>query len=239
MSIADNLKRVHEEIALACAKSHRNPEDITLVAVSKTKSVADILEALAAGQQHFGENRVEEAEVKIPQIKNQAETSQVWHMIGHIQSRKAKAIQPIFDMVHSVDSIKIAQKLSQLAEAEGKSLDILIEVNVSGEDAKYGFNGVNWQKDAQIRENLWHDMESLRQLPCLNIRGLMTMAPFEDKMEVTRPLFAELAALRDSLLQELDMQLPDLSMGMTNDYPIAIEEGATIIRVGRAIFGER
>lgn len=239
MRITDNLQRVYENIAIACAKVSRQPDDVTLVAVSKKKPVSDILEAIESGQQHFGENRVEESMEKIPKVNAKIDKSVTWHMMGHIQSRKVKQVLPLFDMIHSVDSLKLANKLSRLAIESKQTIDILIEVNVSGEEAKYGFHGYNWQKDKQIQEQLWQDIAELSELPNLNVCGLMTMAPFVDNMEETRPIFADLFALRESLLQAFDVSLPQLSMGMTNDYQIAIEEGATIIRVGRAIFGER
>ena len=239
MSIADNLKHVHEEIATACAKVNRDPDAVTLVAVSKTKPASAILEAIEAGQQHFGENRVEESIEKIPQVMEQTDQSVTWHMMGHIQSRKAKQIVPLFDLIHSVDSVKLAEKLSRLAVENAQSIDILLETNVSGEEAKYGFDGYNWQQNPQTKDQLWQEFDEIIQLPNLNVRGLMTMAPFVDDMDVIRPVFADLFALRAELSNAFDVPMPELSMGMTNDYQIAIEEGATIIRVGRAIFGER
>jgi hypothetical protein len=239
IDIRANLDAVQEQIATACARVNRNPEDITLVAVSKTKPVAAVLEALNSGVQHFGENRVEEATDKIPMVNERANIKPTWHMIGHIQSRKAKLVTPLFDMVHSIDTLKIAEKLSQLAGEAQKTLPVLIEVNISGEAAKYGFEASDWKRNAAVKRAFWQDMEKLLQLPCLDVRGLMTMAPFYDEMERTRPTFAGLAELREQLHSDFKIALPDLSMGMTNDYPIAIEEGATIVRIGRAIFGER
>ncbi len=239
MSIADNLKHVNETIVSACAKVNRNPDDITLVAVSKKKPVADILEAIEAGQQHFGENRVEESTVKIPQVNAQIDLPVTWHMIGHIQSRKAKIIAPLFDVIHSIDSVKLAKKLSSLAEQNEKVIDVLVECNVSGEDAKHGFNGYNWVRNQAVKDHLWQDIETIINLPNLRVCGLMTMAPFVDDIGVIRPIFADLFALREELQTSFKVTMPELSMGMTNDYAIAIEEGATMIRVGRAIFGER
>lgn len=239
MSIADNLKQVNETIATACAKGNRNPDDITLIAVSKKKPVDDILEAIEAGQQHFGENRVEESEMKIPQVNEKIESPVIWHMIGHIQSRKAKTIAPLFDVIHSIDRIKIAEKLSELAQENNQTIDVLLECNVSGEEAKYGFNGYNWYKNSAVKDRLWADVQTITALPHLRVRGLMTMAPFVDDIDIIRPVFADLFALRDDLQQSFKIDMPELSMGMTNDYAIAIEEGATMLRVGRAIFGER
>ena len=239
MSIADNLKEVYENIASACAKTNRNVDDVTLVAVSKKMPIADILEAIEAGQQHFGENRVEESMEKIPQINKQISTPLTWHMIGHIQSRKAKDIVSLFDVIQSLDSLKLAQKLSRLGIEHDQTLNVLLEVNVSGEEAKDGFNGYNWRSDEQIKDRFWKEFRGILDLPNIRICGLMTMAPFVDNMELIRPVFAELFALREELSNSFGIPMPDLSMGMTNDYQIAIEEGATIIRVGRAIFGER
>jgi pyridoxal phosphate enzyme (YggS family) len=239
VDIAANLKQVQDTIADACARAGRDPQGITLVAVSKTKSAEAVLAALNSGVKHFGENRVEEAESKIPAVNVQAAQKPVWHMIGHIQSRKAKAVLPLFEVVHSIDRLKIAQKLSELAVEAQRTLPILIEVNISGEAAKYGFEVSNWKTDSTVKAAFWYDMQTLRTLPNLEIRGLMTMAPFYDVMEETRPVFAGMAELRHTLQSDFDMALPDLSMGMTNDYPVAIEEGATIVRIGRAIFGAR
>ena len=239
MSITDNLKQIHEEITTACAKVNRDPGEVTLVAVSKTKPVYDILEAIEAGQQHFGENRVEESIDKIPQVMEKTDQTVTWHMMGHIQSRKVKHVLPLFDIIHSVDSVKLAQKLSRLAVENEQSVNILLETNVSGEEAKYGFDGYNWRHNPQTKDQLWQEFDSIIKLPNLNVCGLMTMAPFVDDMDVIRPVFADLFALRDTLSNAFDVPMPELSMGMTNDYQIAIEEGATIIRVGRAIFGER
>ena len=239
MSIRDNLKQVHENIATACAKVNRSPDDITLVAVSKKKPVSAILEAIEAGQQHFGENRVEEGMEKIPAVNQQISESVTWHMVGHIQTRKAKHVLPLFDTIHSVDTLKLAQKLSRLGTEHNQELDILLEVNVSGEEAKYGFQGYNWTVNRDLKKQLWHDFQEILELPNLKICGLMTMAPFVEQIETTRPVFADLFALKEELSNSFEVDMSQLSMGMTNDYSIAIEEGATLVRVGRAIFGER
>lgn len=235
MSIADNIQRVHERIAAACARSGRDTSEVTLVAVTKQQPVEAMLAAVAAGLQHLGENRVEEAAFKIPMVDAAAIQPVTWHMVGHIQSRKAKQVAPLFDLVQSVDSLRLAQRLSRLAEARERDLSVLLEINVSGEASKYGFAGYNWHKDEAVRQQLWQEVSAILELPRLEVRGLMTMAPFGAQERVIRRVFADMSALRESL----DANLPELSMGMTDDFPIAIEEGATMIRVGRAIFGER
>jgi pyridoxal phosphate enzyme (YggS family) len=237
MTISQNIEQVRENIAAACARVGRNPSEVTLVAVSKTHGSDAILQAIAAGAQHFGENRVEEAEGKIPEINRQA--SVTWHMIGHIQSRKAKEIPALFQVVHSVDRIKMAARLSQAVVDAGKTLDVLLEVNVSGEASKGGLSAQGWQTDADVRSVVWQEVEGILALPGLRVRGLMTMAPIVEDMEQARPVFAGLASLRTALTDSFGIALPELSMGMTDDYPVAVEEGATIVRVGRAIFGMR
>jgi len=238
VTIAENLVNVRGQIAAACARVGRAPASVTLVAVSKTHPPELVLEAAAAGVQHFGENRVEEAGGKIPAVRALTNQPLVWHMIGHIQSRKAKDLPPLFTVVHSVDTLKLAQKLSN-AVSEGNTLDVFLEVNVSGEASKSGFVAANWQDDADVRAQLWQDVRQIAALPGLTLRGLMTMAPIVEDVEQARPVFAGLARLRLALSESLGLPLPDLSMGMTDDYPVAVEEGATLVRIGRAIFGER
>lgn len=239
MSIADNLKRVQDTIAAACARANRSTSSVTLIAVSKTHPSETLLEAAAAGVQHFGENRVEESETKIPVVNAQAAHRLTWHMVGHVQSRKAKDIVPLFQVVHSVDTLKLAEKFSRLTVERGTTLDIFLEVNVSGEGSKSGFAASGWSADAAVREPLWDEIRQILALPGLRVRGLMTMAPIVEQMEQARPVFADMLALRAALAESLGAALPDLSMGMTDDYPVAIEEGATVVRIGRAIFGER
>jgi PLP dependent protein len=238
-NIAENIQRVQESIAVACARAGRDVNDVTLIAVSKTHPASLVLEALTAGIRHFGENRVEEADSKIPAVLAQTAQRPIWHMIGHVQSRKAKLVTPLFDVVHSVDSLKLAEKFSALAVEQGKTLDILLEMNISGEDQKDGFPATGWQHPSVVRDTVWQFVQAALELPGLRVRGLMTMAPFYDDGEQARPVFAELAHLRAELNAAFKTPLPDLSMGMTNDFVPALEEGATIIRIGRAIFGER
>lgn len=239
MTIADNLAIVRARIADACAVAGRGPADVTLIAVSKTHPAQSVVEAAEAGVQHFGENRVEEAESKIGAVTRATTPPLTWHMIGHIQSRKAKDVVSLFDAVHSVDTLKLAERLSRLAMERGRVLDALLEINVSGEASKHGFAAAGWQHDAAVRDAMWADVGATLALPGLRVRGLMTMAPIVADIEQARPVFAGLRELRDALATGFGVALPDLSMGMTDDYPVAIEEGATFIRIGRAIFGER
>ena len=239
IEIANNIDEVQEQIASACARAGRSVDDVKLVAVSKTKPIEDVLAAAKVGIRDFGENRIEEASEKIPAVNDIWDQTVVWHMIGHIQSRKARDVVPLFASVHSVDSLKIARKLSSLASEEGKPLNVFAEVNVSGEPQKYGFEASNWQTDAQQFDMLQQTISQIAQLPGLKLVGLMTMAPFVSDAERTRPVFASMAALRSQLASKLAINLPHLSMGMTNDYTVAIEEGATMVRVGTAIFGAR
>ena len=239
MSIEANVARVRRRIDAACQKVGRDPAEVTLLAVSKMQPPEAVQEAAVAGLQHFGENRVEEAVSKIPQVKRCVAEPLTWHMVGHIQSRKARQIPGLFHMVHAVDRVKLARRLSSLVSAGGGSLDVLLEVNVSGEASKSGLAAAGWQRDAGLRAELWRDIESILGLPDLQVLGLMTMAPIVRDAEETRPVFSQLAALRDALATDLGVSLPELSMGMTDDYPVAVEEGATIVRIGRAIFGPR
>ncbi len=237
MSITDNLKHVQAQIATACANANRNPSEVTLVAVSKQHAISDIIQAYNAGQRHFGENRVEEMRDKYPPLSH---LDIVWHMIGHIQSRKAKEVPSYFSTVHSIDSLHLAQKLADtIAKTEKPALDVLIQINISGEESKSGFGAVNWMNNTDVRRDLWNNIRQICVLPHIQVIGLMTMAFITDDPNSTRPVFAGLRQLRDALADDLNIALPHLSMGMTDDFMVAIEEGATIIRVGRAIFGER
>jgi pyridoxal phosphate enzyme (YggS family) len=237
--ISENIQHVQLTIQQACERAGRNPADVTLIAVSKTHPAEAVLEAAVAGVQHFGENRVEEASIKIPAVNRQTGQALTWHMIGHIQSRKAREVAPLFGVVHSVDSLKLAGKLNAQAGETGRQLDVLLEMNISGEASKDGFPAHGWRIDPARRDEVVAFASQVMALPALRVRGLMTMAPIVGSMEAARPFFADLAGLREALQQELGFLLPDLSMGMTDDYPVAVEEGATMVRVGRAIFGER
>lgn len=241
MSIRENIKQVQDNIADACARANRDPAEVRLVAVTKRKPVEDVLAALAAGVQHFGENRVEEAEEKIPKVAERLGDlpEPVWHMVGHVQSRKTKDVLPLFPVIHSLDSVKLANKMARYATEMNHTPEVFIQVNVAGEEQKYGFWGANWQRDKAVRAALLDDIGEAVSLDGLRVRGLMTLAPFGAPDDELRAVFQSLAALKAELESHFEIDLPDLSMGMTDDYPIAIEEGATIVRVGRAIFGER
>jgi pyridoxal phosphate enzyme (YggS family) len=239
-TLAQRLAAVRAEIAAACSRAGRPADSVTLVAVSKTHPPEVVLEAVAAGQLDFGENRVEEAVPKMAAVGQLSSAPLRWHMIGHVQSRKAQEIVHHFEMVHSLDSVKLAERYARFSAERSQPLKALLEVNISGEESKAGFAAQRWQSDAAQRETLWADIRRILQLPMLEVGGLMTMAPIVDDPEQTRPVFAALRQLRDALQNDFpDGIWSQLSMGMTDDYPIAIEEGATIVRIGRAIFGER
>ena len=239
LDIAGNIATVRERIANACQRSGRDPGEVQLVAISKKKPAEHILEAINAGLTDFGENRIEEALIKIPDVMAQTTAPVIWHMVGHIQSRKARDVVRLdFDLVHSVDSRKLAERLDRMAAATDRKIPILLEMNVSGEAAKSGWS-VHTSGET-ISADLRNDIEAIRQFEHLSIEGLMTMAPLVQHPEATRPVFQSLARLRAMLRDEFPaLDWRHLSMGMTNDYEVAIEEGATIVRIGRAIFGER
>lgn len=235
MTIADNLRKVQARMAAAAQRAQRSPEEITLVAVSKTMPLALIAEAADAGQIDFGENRLEELLEKVDAAAEAGLGTIRWHAIGTIQSRKTKlALGPIA-LIHAVDRLKIAQRLSRQAAEASRTLEVLLEVNVSGEESKQGFSPAG----------LKAALPELLELPALRYGGLMTMAPFVADPEEVRPFFRELRCL----IEEIRRTYPaaehpqavwsHLSMGMTSDFEVAIEEGATIVRVGTAIFGHR
>jgi hypothetical protein len=232
-----NLHSVQERIAAAAARAGRDASEITLVAVTKMEPPEVIRAAYELGQRHFGENRLEEAQEKVGQLPGDV----VWHMIGHIQSRKARDVVPLFGWVHSIDRLKIARRLDRYAADLAEPLPVLLECNVSGEESKYGFAAERWTDDGpqgrEQRQALWAAVEEMVDLPHLRVEGLMTMAPIVQDAEQTRPVFRRLRRLRD----ELAAAFPGggwrhLSMGMTDDFEVAVEEGATMVRVGRAIF---
>ncbi len=213
-------------IADAARRAGRKPVDIDLVAVTKTHPPEALHEALAAGQTLFGENRVQEARAKMPLVSSRAR----WHFIGHLQKNKVRQALPVFEMLHSIESLELARDVQRIAEEDGQRPRVLLEVNVAGEASKFGF------KPAALDE----EIETLiATMPRLDILGLMAIPPFAPKPEDSRPYFAMLRCLRDRLQEKLRVGLPELSMGMSGDYEVAIEEGATLVRVGTAIFGER
>lgn len=233
-NIASNVNDVQRRIEAACLRAGRAPEQVTVVAVSKTRSPAEIEAAYACGLRHFGENRVEEAEAKIPEVERRLGGRITWHMVGHIQSRKARRAVQFAHVIHSVDSVKLAKRLDRAAEEAQRVIPVLLECNVSGEASKYGFDA----SDEESWETLHEPITEILACRNLQLQGLMTMAPIVDDPEKARSIFAKLRRLRDALQSALPgLTLPDLSMGMTDDFEVAIEEGATIVRIGRAIFG--
>jgi PLP dependent protein len=224
-SIAENLERVRKQILHAAAKAGRTVDEVELVAITKTHPAENVREAVEAGQTLFGESRVQEARVKIPELPSNL----LWHFVGHLQKNKIRHALPLFDLFHSVDSLALAQEMDRIAADEGMRPRVLLEVNVAGEGSKFGF----------APDKLREQMEALLALQRLSILGLMTIPPLADKAEASRRYFAQLREVRDRLQTEFHVDLPQLSMGMTQDFPIAVEEGATLVRIGTAIFGER
>jgi pyridoxal phosphate enzyme (YggS family) len=219
MSIEKNVREVERRIARACERAGRSPDEVKLVAVTKTTGVPSILAAFNAGIRHFGENRVQEAKSKIAGLES-LKPDATWHMIGHLQSNKAKTACDIFDIIHSVDSLKLARTLSGCCQGQ---LPVLVEVNIASEETKSGFTLAEVEQAVQ----------QIKGLPNLRLDGLMTIAPWVADAEQVRPVFRSLRELGEQL------GLSQLSMGMTDDFEVAIEEGATMVRIGRAIFGER
>ena len=217
-TIADRVAHVRQRVERAAERAGRSPADVTIVAVSKGFPPSAIDEVVVAGIADVGENRVQEAAAKIVALRPLPVT---WHLVGHLQTNKAKTALELFDIIHSVDSLHLAQVLSR-PDRSGP-LPILLEVNVAAEASKFGFAPAEVAAAAQV----------VARLPHLDLRGLMTVAPFVSDPETVRPVFRELRRLRDAL------GLRELSMGMTDDFEVAIEEGATLVRIGRAIFGER
>jgi PLP dependent protein len=231
VSIVENIARVRERITAAAGRAGRDPKEITLMAVSKTFPVERIREAHAAGLRVFGENRVQEFAEKAGALSDLADAE--WHLIGHLQSNKAAKAVELFGAVDSVDSVRLAEKLNSAAERLGKTLPILIEINVGGEDAKSGT-----APDSEELKQILADAPRWRNL---RIRGIMTVPPYSENAEDARPFFRHLREIRDQIssrkLAAIGMDV--LSMGMSHDFEVAIEEGSTCVRVGTAIFGER
>jgi pyridoxal phosphate enzyme (YggS family) len=223
--IAHNLKAVHAAIAAAAHRAGRDPAAVRLVAVSKTVDLERLRAAIAAGQNLFGENYLQEAKAKIEALG----VGISWHLVGHLQTKKAKGAVELFDLIHAVDRLKLARALETAAARRGQVQDILIQVNQGGEATKSGV-----APDAA--PELLHEVA---RLPHLRVLGLMTMPPWFHDPEAVRPYFRALRELRDQLRDLSGLPLPELSMGMSGDYEVAVEEGATLVRVGTAIFGAR
>jgi pyridoxal phosphate enzyme (YggS family) len=218
-TIASRLERLNKRIADACRRSGRSSEEITLIAITKGVGAASIHEAIEAGVHHVGENRTQEAEAKRPDVEDAREPV-TWHMVGHLQTNKVGAALRLFDIIHSVDSLPLAEAISRRASSRQP---IFLEVNVSEEPSKYGFS----------LDKLPERFEAIATLPGIKVQGLMTVAPQTDNTARLRPIFRRLKKAASSL------GLAQLSMGMSDDFEVAIEEGATQIRIGRALFGER
>ncbi len=227
--LQENIQQVQFSIEIACRRSHRSPEEVTLIAVSKTKPVEDINYAISNGLYVYGENKVQELTSKIEQIPNEPPVQ--WHMIGHLQKNKVKYIVGQVELIHSVDSYELAKKIQEESAKKDVITNILIEVNIANEPTKYGVQTIE----------VLPLIESISQFPNIRVKGLMTIAPFVDNPEDNREYFRNLKKLAvDIKSKNIDnVTMSILSMGMTGDYEVAIEEGATMVRVGTGIFGER
>ncbi len=221
----ERLDAVNRRIAAACARSGRDPAGVKLIAVSKTHGPDSIREAADCGLRVFGENKVQEAKAKIPLCSGRL----AWHMVGHLQRNKVRDAVRLFEMIHSIDSLKLLEAVDAACDEAGRNLCVLLEVNVSGESSKFGMTP----------ESVPEVLEAANRLMHVNIVGLMTMPPFAADVEKARPHFRRLRDLRDQWRAATGVGLEELSMGMTHDFEVAIEEGATWIRVGTALFGER
>lgn len=225
--IAENLKNIEERICNACKRAGRERKEVTLIAVSKTKPISMLQDVYACNIRHFGENKVQELTEKYPQMPQDVN----WHLIGHLQRNKIKYIVDKVKMIHSVDSLRLAEAIHKEALKKGVVVDVLLEVNIAEEESKFGF------KEKELLEVI----EELSQLSGIRVKGLMTIAPYVENPEENRAVFAQLRKLSvDIANKNIDnISVNILSMGMTGDFEVAIEEGATMIRVGTAIFGER
>ncbi len=227
MDIRDNLKTIHSRISRAQEQSLHSGKSVEIVAVTKKFDASVVEQAIDSGLGTLGENRIQEAEGKFRQIGNRA----AWHLIGHLQRNKAGKAVEIFDLIHSVDSVALAENINRRAESTGKIQNILVQVNTSGEETKFGVN-------PEDTESLLMEIKDLKNI---NIQGLMTIGPFVDDMDLVRNCFKQLRELKDDLNRKniTPDQMIHLSMGMSNDYEIAVEEGATLLRLGTVIFGPR
>lgn len=225
MSFAENLSSIQQRIRAACARSGRDESSVTLLAVSKTHPPETIRAAVESGQLLFGENKIQEAKAKIPLCPGRAR----WHFIGHLQSNKVRDAVELFELIQGVDSLSIAREISKRAGQASRTMPILVEVNVAGEGSKFGYSP----------DKLTAELAELNALPRIEIHGLMAIPPFTPVPEKARPYFKRLRELKQQCEQILGAPLPQLSMGMSGDFEVAIEEGATIVRVGTALFGQR
>jgi pyridoxal phosphate enzyme (YggS family) len=224
-NVAQNLEQVRTRIAEAAKKAGRPPDEIELVAISKTHEAEKVRAAFDAGQQLFGESRVQEARAKIPMLP----AATRWHFVGRLQRNKIRHALPLFELFHSVDSFELARDINRIADEEGLNPRVLLEVNVAGEASKIGF----------APDALGAKMNELLALPRLTIEGLMTIPPLAPEPEDSRKYFVALRQLRDEFEAQFHLTLPQLSMGMSGDFQVAVQEGATLVRVGTAIFGKR
>jgi pyridoxal phosphate enzyme (YggS family) len=226
--LRDRVDRVRDQIAKAAARAGRDPSAVTLIGASKTRSPEEIAEAISAGLQHVGENRVQEAVEKVGRVRELLGHDPIWHLIGTLQRNKARQALDLFDMIQSVDSVRLAEALA--ARAEGRRVPLLLEVYLGDDPARPGLHP----------EDVEQALTSIAALPGLEVRGLMTVAPLGLGPDQTRAAFRRLRELRDTLQdRHPDLALHEISMGMSEDFELAVEEGATMVRVGRAIFGER
>ena len=225
MGLAENLEQIKTRIAAACQRAGRDPSSVTLMAVTKTHPPETVQAAADLGIVFAGENKVQEAKAKIPQCPGKLR----WHFIGHLQSNKARDAVELFEMIQCVDSLALAQEINKRCEQAGKRMPILLEVNLAGEASKFGY----------APERLLAELKDLNALPRLEIHGLMTVPPWKPVAEQVRPFFREARELKERCEERLGAPLPQLSMGMSGDFEVAIEEGATIVRIGTALFGER
>jgi PLP dependent protein len=225
MDLAENFHGLQQRIQAACLRAGRAPESVTLLAVSKGQPPENVSALAELGQGLFGENRVQEAKAKIGRCPGRLR----WHMIGHLQTNKAREAIRLFDMIQAVDSLRLAEELNRHAEQAAKTMPVLLEVNVAGEASKFGYRP----------EALLAELPTLNQLSRLEVHGLMTIAPWTSTPERVRPVFRRLRELKQACEDLLGAPLPRLSMGMSGDFEVAIEEGATLIRVGTALFGDR
>lgn len=225
MELAENVSSIQRRIREACARSGRDPASVTLLAVSKGHPADSVIEAVRLGQLDFGESKVQEAKAKIPLCPSAAR----WQMIGHLQTNKVREAIHLFHMIQSVDSLRLAEEIQKAADRQGKTMKLLLEVNVAAEASKFGYT-----PDAVVE-----DILAINAFPKLEIHGLMAIAPWTPRPEKVRPAFRRLRETRERCEQALGAPLPVLSMGMSNDFEVAIEEGSTLVRVGTSLFGAR